>query len=319
MLIKKLCSSLDLTEHTSSEIQANFSDLFRQMTMTKMSDLTLPQQMDDDNDLLPGNTSVQIQSHEDYVNLLLFCKNLNTLALVKYNLVKFLYPLLFLFGIFGNSLCLFVMTKKYRLKSKNRNNNNFAFYLAMLCFADLAIIIFGCLREYIDEVFDVSIRSASIHSCRFFYFVCYLFSAFSSYLYAFIAWERWHAISDPIKHKQNRSNRNKKTILLIFTYCFLISLPFLYYPALNESVKPDENEPMLFKLLQKCEITNSGDILLTLLDSIIFCFIPFLISVLFSVFALFQLVKRNRSANKAPSMSRTCSGANITGEPYISR
>ena len=114
-------------------------------------------------------------------------------------------------------------------------------------------------------------------------------------LYLFLQRDRFFAVSKPIKHKQDQSKRNKKIVIALFVYCFIISLPFIYYPSLIEYAKPDASEPFFFKLSVKCEIPNSGDILLTLLDSIIFCFCPFLISMFFSSLTLVLLIKRNKS------------------------
>ena len=245
-----------------------------------------------------SNMDLDLEGGDEYLQLLIYCQNLkhriyaNTSNLLKNTLIKYIYPILFLLGIVGNILCLSVIINS--IKKKSKFNKNFSLCLATLCFTDMTIIIFCCLREYIEAILEISVRSTSIHSCRFFFFVCYLFSSYSSYLYAFIAWERWHAISYPIEHKQNRANRNKKTIFKILVYCFLISLPFLYFPTLNETIKEDKNDILKVKLEKSCEITNTGNILLTLLDFIFFCFIPFLISILFSILTLLQLIRRNR-------------------------
>ena len=231
----------------------------------------------------------------DFAKFLYFCKNLTSFNFMSFTLVKFLTPFLICLGVVGNILCLLVMIKKYRSKTKLKN---FSLCLAMLCLADLTLVLFGCLREYVDEMFDISIRARSIHLCRFFYFTCYLFSSFSSYLYAFIAWERWRAISDPLKHKRNQSLRNKRTITLIFTFCIAISLPFAYYPTLSESIKAERFEPLNVKLDVKCEIHQDGGVPLSLLDSVFFCFLPFLVSILFSILIFRLLFKRERFKKK---------------------
>ena len=223
--------------------------------------------------------------------------NVSSFNMLRFNLIKYIYPILLIFGIFGNTLSFLVMLRIYRTKKK-RPNRNFSFCLAMLCFADLAILLVGCLREYFEEVFSMSIRSSTIYSCKIFYFTCYLFSAFSSYLYAFIAVERWQAVTRPIKYKQQKAVQNQKTIILIFVYCICISLPFLILPTLQKSITPMRNVPNDFKIEPKCEISHSiilSDLLIMLLDSLFYCLIPFLVTIFFSILTWIKLIMTRRS------------------------
>ncbi len=177
MFIKNLCSSLSLDGNLEDKSHLNVSEMFRDKFIMNH---TLQY-----NNLFQFNNSLVLQ--KDFVKLIFLCKNVNKIDFMKLNLIKFIYPILFLFGIFGNSISLIVMIKKY--KSKNaKSNNDFFICLGALCFSDLVIIIFGCFREFLDEIFNASIRSHSKLSCRILMFVCYLFSSYTSYLIAFIAW-----------------------------------------------------------------------------------------------------------------------------------
>ena len=305
--IQITCTSL---ESSDPLFQAQMANL-KQLVDTSWSNGTLLSLVDTMND-------ANFLKDLDVLQLFVFCRDIqqrihqNYINTSKTTLIKYVYPFLFTFGILGNLLCLTVTIR--RIRSPSAFNRKLSLCLTMLCFADMAIILFGCLREYIDEMFDTSIRSWSIHLCRFLYFVCYLFSAYSSYLYAFIAWERWYAISDPIRHKQNQSNRNKVPIFLLLAYCVVISMPFLYYPALNKAVLDhhQHKETLNVEIETRCEIASSGNVPLTLLDAIFFCFVPFLISLVFSLLALIQLVRRNRLKNAAMTVKKTSTCAKPT-------
>ena len=74
--------------------------------------------------------------------------------LVRYNLVKFIYPVLLVFGLLGNFISFLAMLKKYKTETKYNkymNNKNkphtFSFCLALLCMADFFLLIVGCLSE----------------------------------------------------------------------------------------------------------------------------------------------------------------------------
>ncbi len=140
------------------------------------------------------------------MKLMYFCNKLTPHSQLKHNLIKYIYPILIIFGILGNLMALYILLKKAKLMVKF--SRNFSFTVANLCVAHLFMIVLGCLREYIDEMFGISISSLSIYSCRIFYFSCYMFSAFSSYLYTFIAYSQWQRIMI------NLNSENRKNLLL---------------------------------------------------------------------------------------------------------
>ena len=208
---------------------------------------------------------------------------------VRYNLIKIFYLPICLFGLFGNTLSIYVMKNKYRSAKKTKNkHHNFSFTLAMLCGADLAIILLGCFREYLEEIYAFNLRSHSIYTCKFFFFSCYLFSAFSVYLYTFIAFERWHAVKNPIEYKQKNGRKNQKRIILIFASCSLISLPFLLGSTLLETIVPKDST---IEFKAKCELSHSWYVNLTILDFLFYNCVPFIFAFLFSTLTLFKLIK----------------------------
>ncbi len=224
--------------------------------------------------------------------------------LVRYNLIKYVYPFLIIFGFFGNSISIYVMAKKYKSAKKTKNkHHNFSFCLAMLCGADLAILIFGCLREYLEEILHLAIRTQSIYSCKFFFFACYLFSAFSVYLYTFIAFERWYAVTNPILYKQKTGKKNQKRIILIFVFCSLISWPFLLGSTLQESIVPKKSQSDVIDFEVKCELSQAFYLKLTFLDFIFYNCVPFLFAFLFSGLTLIKLIKF-RSADQNISLNK---------------
>ncbi len=111
--------------------------------------------------------------------------DLNYSNAFRLKLITYTYPFLILFGLLGNVLPLIMVLKTYNTKRKE--NRMFSFCLFIICAADLCVLIFGCLREFLEEVFSIKIRTNSIYSCKLMLFSVYLFSSFSSYIFAFIA------------------------------------------------------------------------------------------------------------------------------------
>ena len=250
----------------------------------------------------PTTTSDQILN---YVKML--CENydmLNSESLVfsyKSILIYYLYPIILIFGILGNVISFLVMVKIYRLKK----NCKFALDLATISFADLAVLIFGCFREYADDVLNFNLRSSSIYACKIIFFNCYLFSCFSAYLHAFIAIERNIAISSPLKSK-TKFEKNNKILSLIFVACFVISSPLIYFPTIKQSITIDNANGV--KIIEQCEVSHNNfylNLTLTVIDSLFYCFIPFLITILFSGLTLVTLIRKKSAFNNLASQMRT--------------
>lgn len=239
--------------------------------------------------------------------------------LVKLNLIKYAYPCLFLFGIMGNILSLIVMI---RVCFKNKHFKIFAFSLAILAVADLTVLIFGCLREYAEEILNIQVRSFSSYSCKIFFFTCYLFSYFSAYLHAFIAFERWNAISRPIKTKQNFSfNTNRIIIIIIFILCVIFNFPFFWLSNLEKTISIDyknsTNNMIDVNIINECKIVSSDnpgdyyyDLILILTDTVIYCLLPFMITILFSFLTLITLINSKTKKSDAANIRINSSKAN---------
>ena len=217
-------------------------------------------------------------------------------SLFRLALAKYVYPFLLLFGIVGNLASFLAMLNKCKSEksSPRKHLHTFSLCLAILCFADLVILIVGGLSEYLEQVFDVSMRASSVFACKFLYFTCYMFSSFVSYLYAFIAMDRWQAVAKPIEYKQKRTRRHHQHILAIFVYCFVLCTPFFYFPALNNasSMTSATFEP-------KCRLPVHLFRTLTLLDAIVYSFLPFVVTFGFSTLTLIQLVRERRQTKRA--------------------
>ena len=159
------------------------------------------------------------------------------------------------------------------------------------------IILLSCLREYIDNTFETNIRSHSIHLCKFFYFACYFFSTISSYLNLYIAQMTWRSLTSSVYKKRNQERnlkRNKTKLAVIFMGCFLVCLPFLYFPTLTEIIKPDLTSLSHLQIQYNCELSKDGLFFLSIIDSTLFCFIPLFLCFLFSFLTTIRLFRRKK-------------------------
>lgn len=85
--------------------------------------------------------------------------------LTSHMLTKYCYPLLLLFGVTGNLLTFLVMCRVHKRK---RSFQKFSLSLGTLALADLAILIFGCLIEYLEGTVSIYFLYMYLFTSTFF-------------------------------------------------------------------------------------------------------------------------------------------------------
>ena len=162
-----------------------------------------------------------------------------------------------------------------------------------MCFFIQGILIFGCSREYLDIVLNFNIRSSSVYSCKLIYFLCYVFSSFSAYLNAYIACERWNAISNPIKNFKWTLAWSRSIIATILIVCIAFNMPLFWFANLREHIVTNDRSAIGISVEIQCEISeNDAFKFLIFIDTIFYCLIPFTVTTLFSAFTLYTLLKK---------------------------
>jgi hypothetical protein len=171
------------------------------------------------------------------------------------------------------------MVKRYRVVKRlgNKQSNIFSLCLVILCFIDLIILVVACLSEYIEQTFLLFMRDTFVLSCKTISFAFYFFSSLASYMYAFIAVDRWYAVAKPILYQQKQINRAHKQIICLCATIVAECVPYFYFAELNPKTL-------------KCEFPNSLESKLTLLDGFNSCF-PFVFTLIFSSMTLCLLFK----------------------------
>ena len=276
---KKLCLNINQLNWIGTSLNNNNSFLF------------------ESNEKINLLNEINIENHTVFddakSNLFIFCEESNenkinhTQLHLKSIIIKYIYPIIIIFGLLGNMMSFVMMV---RVNKRKKNLYRFSFNLAILSLADLAVLVFGCFREYSEEILDWRLRSMNLFLCKFIYFNCYLFSSFSSYIHAFISVERWYAISYPIKFKIHQF-KNKRFTFITFILCFSISSPYLALAELKKTVA-------LNHILYECEAIQNhflSNLILAVFDSIFFFNIPFLVAFIFSSLTLIRLYKNNQT------------------------
>ena len=206
--------------------------------------------------------------------------------MVKDSLTKYFFPILILFGLFGNLASFKVTFTRSRLK-----NEKHSLCLAILSFTNMLIIVLGPLREYVEFKYEMNIKSHSPLICRLVVFFGYMCSTYAAYTFSFIAYERWQAIKCPFDYKLKRRNSTRYQLGLLLAFSFMITMPYFLFPRLvaedNEENNYDENHQM------KC-LLDKYYFELTVYDAILFFTIPYIIIIVYSTLSFNKLFKNSR-------------------------
>ena len=244
---------------------------------------------------ISNNTIYEITINEQIENKFTCKQETNSMTLpktVNYFLLLYAYPVISILGIISNIISFIVMVRLYKRK---KSSYRFSVILAALSLADLAVLIFGCLREFSDHMVEWKLSSLNIYLCKIIYFNCYLFSCFSAYLHAFISLERWNAISNPIKSKIYPL-KNKLYLFYTFFLCVIISSPFTYFAKIKDFMSYNKKKTFEVKVVSECVLSENYylfEIVMTSIDFIFYYLIPFIITFIFSLISTICMYREN--------------------------
>lgn len=142
------------------------------------------------------------------------CGNEPEVVVSEY-LWKVLPPILFCFGLTGNTLTIIVIN---RLGFRNQPTLTF-----LLCLAinDSVVLVTGLPRYWIKAVFDYDLNTASNVNCKLYYFFIYLTMQYSSWILVGVTVERLVKTYFPLRYRTIYSYK-KVTIALSITLVILI-------------------------------------------------------------------------------------------------
>jgi len=188
----------------------------------------------------------------------------------KVNLIKWVYPVLIVFGVAGNLMSIKLIG---RVCQRSFWLHKFFVLFVSLSFSDLTVLILGCGREYLDEYHEIKLRSSSLFACKFIFYFNYLFGSFSAYLNVFIAVS---SATGLLKIKQSYI-----VIAGLFFVLACINIPFLIFTSLNENIH----------LVYECQLNETPyELEIIFFDNIICSLVPLLLAVIFSSLSLYKLL-----------------------------
>jgi len=206
---------------------------------------------------------------------------------VKDMLIRYFFPFLILVGLSGNLVSLKVTFSRCRLKSEKHS-----LCLVILAATNTCIIILGPLREYVEYVYGLNVKSHSSLVCHLVVYTNYLCNTYAAYTLSFIAYERWQAIKCPFKYKLKRIQSTRNQLALILAFCAVVTMPYLYLARLVENKYDggrvggggEANTGQM-----KC-ILDQFYFQLNIVDAVVFFAVPYTIIIVYSTLSFFRLL-----------------------------
>ncbi|XP_061180277.1 thyrotropin-releasing hormone receptor-like [Saccostrea echinata] len=191
---------------------------------------------------------------------------------IKKFITMYISPAILIVGTTGNIIAFFILRRNmFRISTY--------FYLAVLAIADLIVLQFGLLREWIGHISDYDIQNISNLSCKIFVSLNYLGSDFSVWLIVAVTTERFIAVCFPLRANVLCSvNKARSVTISLLGLSFCLNAHFLWTVELTE-VRLNSSK------VEKCTPGHKFDFFLTevwpLVDAFTYSFIPtFICSVL---------------------------------------
>lgn len=224
--------------------------------------------------------------------------NLFCTFIVKY-ISLYIYPLLILLGIFGNSLSCIIMFLNVR-----RNGYSANLYLALLAFIDCLFLLGSALPDWIshiDSQYDIKLFSDLF--CRFVYWFGNFVTHLSVGLVVSVTVERFIAVQFPLfAHKVHNVKNTHIVLTILITFFFILDSPvFILVKHVQESMyvvstcNNDTNITYERRDLLRCNIANEKNKeKWVFTDFAVYTLIPFLIIITLNSLIIRRLIEAQR-------------------------
>ena len=208
---------------------------------------------------------------------------------------KVVSPILIIFGTVGNSLCIYVLTRR------SIRSSTTALYLTALAFSDLAVLYSGLLRQWLVYLFDVDVRQLNEVGCKLNIWLVYCSLDFSAWILLVVTLER--VISAWLPHNYRSVCTKKSALSLILAIgVFMLALnSHLLYGMVFKDITDEFGN---FVSEAKCVEINASYYSFfnkswPWVDLCVFCVIPFTVIVIGNSLILLKVVKSHKKANSA--------------------
>lgn len=191
---------------------------------------------------------------------------------------KYVMIIIFVLGTVGNVLCFAVMVQRTMRASST------AFYMASLALADTAVLLVGCLRRWVVEVFEVDLLNESPAACYIVNFLQYWSFDVAVWILVIMTMDRVLVVTSPLKAQVYATRRRAAIASVIVITAFAgVNLHFFFTTTYTNNVCTAKKEHLDF-------FTN----IWSWIDATVYSFLPFTLLLVMNIIIIVCMTKADR-------------------------
>lgn len=182
----------------------------------------------------------------------------------------------------GNLLSFAVMVQRTMRASST------AFYMASLALADSVVLLVGCLRRWVIEVFEVDLLNESPAACYIVNFLQYWSFDVAVWILVIMTMDRVFVVTSPLKAQVYATRRRAAIALtIVMIVCGGVNLHFFFTTTYKENVCAAKEEHMDF-----FKHTWSW------VDATVYSFLPFILLLIMNIIIIVALAQADSKKRK---------------------
>lgn len=199
---------------------------------------------------------------------------------------KYLMLAVFIIGTVGNLLSFLVMVRK-RMRSSTT-----AFYMACLAVADTLVLLTGCLRRWILEVFEVDLLNVNTVACHSVNFLQYLSFDIATWILVAMTIDRVVVVTNPLKaYRYSTRARAAASIVILIVLFVGLNSHFFFTTEHNER-----------NICTAAEQYREFYVAIwSWIDAVVYSFLPFTLLLLLNIIIIVSIMKANGRKRKMSS------------------
>ena len=180
---------------------------------------------------------------------------------------KYVMIIIFILGTVGNLLSFAVMVQR------NMRASSTAFYMASLALADTVVLLVGCLRRWVVEMFEVDLLNESPAACYIVNFLQYWSFDVAVWILVIMTMDRVVVVTSPLKAQVYATRRRAAiALIIVLTACAGINLHFFFTTEYSDNVCTAKKKHL--------EFFNS---IWSWIDATVYSFLPFVLLLVMNV------------------------------------
>lgn len=171
---------------------------------------------------------------------------------------------------------------------RNMRRSSTAFYMAALALADTMVLLFGCLRRWVVEVFEVDLLNEGTEACLFVNFLQYWSFDVAVWILVIMTMDRVIVVAAPLKaHIYATRKRAMIGLFIVTVICSGVNIHFFFTTTYSGNVCRAKEEYLDFY-----------QFIWSWVDATVYSFVPFILLLTMNVLIIVFLTQANAKSRQ---------------------